>query len=82
MLIFTCTEGQQGTTATIGGDAPTCASGGAWVEVHIAAAEDFDVADLDPAILTEAFGAGLVTLGIPLLIALAMRLIIQSVKEA
>lgn len=82
MLLWTCTEGHEGVASNGSASYPTCTSGGAWVEVHVGAAQDFDVADLDPEVATAAFGAGFVMLGTALVIVWAARAIIRAIREA
>ncbi len=91
MLIYTCTDGYQGTT-TVGSlnpqTVPSCSNGGAWIDVLVQTdvvierPEPFDPAHIDAETATEAAGAGFVVLGVGLLLVLAVKAIIRLVRTA
>ncbi|TJY55757.1 hypothetical protein E4T66_20465 [Sinimarinibacterium sp. CAU 1509] len=73
------------TAGSLGGNdgrgVPHCPSGGTWTLIEYAEpAQAFNPADLDPAILAEAFGAGLVVVGTGMVIAWAIKAVIRQVR--
>lgn len=81
MLIFTCTDGQQGIrNPGVSDPYPTCASGGAWLEVDISAYEGFDPSSIDGGHATAAFGAGFVIVGTGMVLAFAVKVIVNAVR--
>lgn len=75
MLVWTCTEGEQGTYSDFGRATPTCGDGGAWVDIYGVGAA---ASELDPAAVAAAFGAGFTFLAVGMVIALAGRLIVAT----
>lgn len=83
MLVYTCTEGDQGTYSPwLGMSAPTCSSGGSWVDIDVNAYEGFDPSDLNPAHASAAFGSGFVLLGTGMVLAFAIKLIVRHITGA
>lgn len=77
MLAFTCTAGDEGLDMT--GTVPTCASGGAWVDIY---APGTAAAELDPTVAAAAFGAGFVLIATGMVIVTAGRMIVDAIRRA
>lgn len=81
MLVYTCTQGDEGTMDPVGSPpVPTCESGGAWVQVEAYSPEEFDIASLEVSRLQDAFAAGFLVVATGLLIVLSIKIIIRSVR--
>lgn len=92
------TRGDGGLLSAPHSPAPTCSGGGYWIDTTDLATSDpitktdveqmvdaymqFQIDQLDPAILAQAFGAGFITLGTGLIIVMAIRLVVHAVKSA
>lgn len=79
--IYVCEDGAQGTAGELNGsERPTCGDG-QWENVRsvISEAHQFTVADLDPAIIASAFGAGIVLTATAIMIGTGVRQILRMV---
>lgn len=62
---------------TIGVDGPECV--GTWLSVEYM--PHFDVSQISPVAVAEAFGAGLILMGSPLLVVMLGRLVISQIRR-
>lgn len=86
-LVWTCPPGNASvTTASRPGLGRTeqlgeCSSGGQWIEQIelVESAQDFQISQLDPQIMAEAFGAGFIIMGTAWAIGRALRIILSLI---
>lgn len=92
-LVPTCTPGNAGqaepaNTVVLGGvgsrtdPVPTCDGGWQWIESIdlVETAQDFQISNLDPAILAQAFGAGFIVMGTAFVIGVSVREVLRMIS--
>lgn len=81
-IVWTCNQGGATANENLMGTVqrPTCPQGEGSYQA-IVVSEPFDVADLNPADLSAAFGAGFTVVGIACLIAIPVRAIVRAVRD-
>ncbi len=76
MLVFLCDPGNEGTATTQSGlfgqtePFPTCDDGGYWVDITTLVHQglEFSLSQLDPAVISAAFGAGFIAIAFVVLL--------------
>ena len=88
MLVYTCTEGAQGTAVNVSGQGyPICAIGGAWVDVQAldatcCTAEQMEMIGVTSEQIAYAFGWGFAAMTLLFWFGFVIRSALNAIKQA